>query len=123
MQPQLQKLASVDGVLAVALVRGNTTSTELSSKTNVIKDRWQAIFTSIADVLNKTKDLRTEEALRVVVGDYTITAERFGDGVVVIATVLGHPVAKSLRRMLSRAMKAAERSAPSTSAQPNAMTA
>jgi hypothetical protein len=50
---------------------------------------------------------RTDETrIRVIVGDHTINAVRDGARVVVVACLTGHPVMKSLKRMLRNTLRA-----------------
>jgi hypothetical protein len=100
----LEKFTVADGVLAAALVQNGTTDTMVSSRTTVAKDKWQEIFAALATALDKMAVLG-EEDLRIVAGDYTVTLVRFDENILAVATILGHPIAKSLRRMMSRSMR------------------
>jgi hypothetical protein len=46
-----------------------------------------------------------EETIRAVIGKHTVVVQREGDETAVVVFPLGHPLAKSLRRMLRRAHK------------------
>ncbi len=57
-----------------------------------------------------------EDALRIVVGDHTVNAVRRRDGddttIVAIAIVTGHPIVKSLARILRKVLRDATRTGP-----------
>lgn len=127
MQTPLDRLSSADGIIAAVLVRGASAETAVSAKSSVPKDKWQEMFTALTAVLAAAKSFG-EKDLRVVLGDYTMTVAQYDEGVLGVATILGHPVAKSLRRMMSRSMKslskpsrASSPALPDSPAQPDSL--
>jgi hypothetical protein len=65
------------------------------------KPEWHDILRTALDLFK-----RTDEAdMRLIVGKYTITYQREANEIVGVVIATGHPVAKSLRRMIRRAAK------------------
>jgi hypothetical protein len=110
MEKTLEKLTSADGVIAASLVTPSVCETRLAAKHLESKVPWDEFFASLAASLDHLNAHGCKD-LRVIAGEYTINLERFDGAVLCVATSLGHPVAKSLRRMMARAMK---QTAPST---------
>ena len=61
-------------------------------------DHWNRTLAKALDVFR----LSDESSVRIVVGRHTLVVQRERDGQVAVALLTGHPMAKSLRRMLRR---------------------
>jgi len=62
---------------------------------------WREVLGQALDLFAITR----ESSIRLVVGDHTIVVQREGEEVAAICLVTGHPIAKSLRRMIRRMSK------------------
>jgi hypothetical protein len=88
---KIDKLAAVPGIQSILvesgirMLRGNP--------------QWHDICRDMLDLFKRCG----EETIRAVIGKHTIVVQREGDETAVVVFPLGHPIAKSLRRMLRRA--------------------
>ena len=64
-------------------------------------DSWQATLGAALDVFALTED----SSVRIVVGKHTVVVQRERHETVAVALPTGHPMAKSLRRMIRRMAK------------------
>jgi hypothetical protein len=116
MQEQIDKIVKVSGIEAACLVESDKTllvSTAHDSK--IDPSKWRQIFDGLSKVLDIASDPLKETDSRTIIGDYSLTLIREGDRIIGTASKLGHPVAKSLRRMMKRA---ARRRTPTARATP-----
>lgn len=88
----IDHLVHAQGVQA-ALVR-----TEENPETFRGEDQWKQTLGKALDVFALTG----ESSVRMVVGKYTLVVQRERHETVAVALPTGHPMAKSLRRMLRR---------------------
>lgn len=122
MEKTLEKLTSADGVVAASLVTDSCCETQIAPKHSGNKIPWDELFSSLVASFNLLK-AHGHNDLRVIVGEYSVNLERFGDVVLCVATTIGHPIVKSLRRMMARTMKQTrpskqDRNAITSSSQP-----
>ena len=91
----IDHLVHANGIVA-ALVR-----TLESPETFRGVETWQASLGAALDVFALTQ----ENSVRIVVGKHTVVVQREKHEVVAVALPTGHPMAKSLRRMIRRMAK------------------
>lgn len=63
--------------------------------------KWQAVLDGALSLLRLTQ----EKTIRIVVGDHTAVVQTEGEETVAVVLPTGHPIAKSLRRMIRRMAK------------------
>jgi hypothetical protein len=118
----LQNLALTNGVLAAVLIHNGLGEVEVSPlSTKLSKDQWQQLFTHLAVVLDEATKMQEDE-VRLVAGDYALTARKIDNLFLGVATPIGHPVVKSLRRTMARTMKALLKVVPATTRSSSEMT-
>lgn len=107
MQTQIDKMVTTDGILAACIVEPDK-HLRCAAK-NGDQDKWTKIFQGLSSVL----DLSDDDDVRVILGNRTITMMRDGTRIIGATTPVGHPIAKSLRRMMRRAVRRHAKPAPS----------
>lgn len=100
---RLDKLVQAPGILAASA--GNLTSLEyrFSDETDPVNfDRWRQLFAGLAKLLTLRPD---DDEARLVLGDCTLLL-RFSNGIYVgVVARKGHPVVKSMQRMVRSAFR------------------
>ena len=88
----IDHIAAADGVVAV------TIATPGRDPAFRGVDRWAALLDGALGLLARTD----EPSIRLIVGEHTIIAQKELGQAIAVVLPTGHPVAKSLRRMIRR---------------------
>jgi hypothetical protein len=116
MQDQIDKIVTFSGIVAACLMDNDKTLLVAKSHASAVElGKWRQIFDGLTKVLDLAADPLKDSDSRTIIGDYSLTLIREGDCVIGTASMLGHPVAKSLRRMMKRVARRRGRSTRSNS--------
>jgi hypothetical protein len=91
---KLQQLSETPGIEAVVVRRP-------SARVDFGAAKWHTFLAGAIDLLALTD----ETALRLIVGKHTITVQRSGEETIAVVLPTGHPIAKSLHRIIRRAAR------------------
>ena len=107
---RLDKLVQAPGILAASA--GTLTSLEYRFSDEAVPvdfERWRQLFSGLAKLLTLRPD---DDEARLVLGDYTLLL-RFSEGMYVgVVARKGHPVVKSMQRMVRSAFRSFGVAAP-----------
>lgn len=106
MQDQLNKIVTVNGIMAACSVESDKTLLVASSHASDVElAKWRQIFDGLTKVIDVAATPLKDTDCRTLIGTYSLTFIREGDRLIGTASLLGHPIAKSLRRMMKRAAR------------------
>lgn len=92
LRANIQHLAAAQGIVAVTVV-SPAGPRELRGD-----ESWSPFLDACFGLLTKSG----EKTVRIVVGAHTVVVQASGDEVAAVVISTGHPIAKSLRRMIRR---------------------
>ena len=92
LEANIQHLKSANGIEAV-FVRGQADDGSFRGE-----ERWNPILGQALDLFA----ICGQPSMRLVVGSHTIVVQKEGGETAAVALATGHPIAKSLRRMIRR---------------------
>jgi hypothetical protein len=90
---KIDKLAAVPGIESIVVESG--------VRMHRGNPQWYNISVDLLVLFKRCG----EDTIRAIIGKHTVVVQREGDETAVVVFPLGHPIAKSLRRMLRRAHK------------------
>lgn len=99
----INKFADVDGIVAAA--GGEKSALVFAFSSHVSDDeraRWRDVFNNLVGVLDLVE---SEDEVRFVLKEHTLLLRRGGDVYVGAVVTKGHPVVKSLQRMVRRSLQ------------------
>jgi hypothetical protein len=96
----IDRIANAAGIESVVVFHPTHSLSPLSRGTT----QWHGLLSSAINMLHRSD----ENTLRIVVGKHTIVVQRESDETAAVVLPTGHPIAKSLRRMIRRAARAKE---------------
>lgn len=96
--PVMKRFNGVDGIKAVYLFSGDQRIDSID-----LNDRWSWIMGAILVAASHGLENETKMG-RAIFGDYTIVSENDDDNMFLVVIDTGHCVAKSIRRMMKRAL-------------------
>jgi len=98
---ELQRLIQTDGILAAAC--GSVGGSLEVRAGHIVKDRnWKGIFAAGFNMLGLHANVST---LKINMGDLSILLEAHEGRKIAVVVVSGHPIVKSLRRMVRRSFR------------------
>lgn len=118
MQNLTEKLAATAGVLSVVLVCDGSVDVAVSPHSSATKEQWQTVFRAILGLVETLRGIGQKD-LRIVLDNVTLTTLQEAGTTLVVASTLGHPIAKSVRRMMRRSLSRRTRTAVAPSPQPS----
>lgn len=99
----LQKLIDTPGLSASC--GGQKSALDFAFSDEIVgpdRDQWRGIFLNLVKILDLASD---QEEVKLVVGPHSVVVRRNQDTYVGVVAQKGHPVVKSLQRMVRRAFK------------------
>lgn len=99
----INKFANVEGIVAAA---GGERGALVFAFSSYVSDegraRWKDVFNNLVGVIDLVGD---EDEIRLVLKEHTLLLRRGGDVYVAAVVTKGHPVVKSLQRMVRKSIK------------------
>lgn len=101
----LQKLIDTPGIIAACGGTGPNLQFALpppSAATDDEREQWFGIFRNLVSICEAHKD---QEEIKLILKDHSIVLRRSGDTYVGLVAEKGHPVIKSMQRMLRKSFR------------------